>query len=209
MHEKSRSHSALRTVALLALVSITLCGPALAKETHTDERDKLRELARIYEQAISKDELDLLMPHLHTGFTGAMVTGEYVEGADELRAYWEKINELIGDGGRYRVEVEPRDATLIFEEGVAITQGTTRDFVRTGDGDEYRFSTEWTAVLQTNDAGAWKLRHLQATMDPLTNPFVSRARTAYGWITGLIGLGGGLIAGGLGGWLFRRRRVNG
>ncbi len=54
---------------------------------------------------------------------------------------------------------------------IALARGSTDDVVKTSDGTEYRFTTLWTATLQ-KEAGAWKIRSVQGTIDPVANAFV-------------------------------------
>jgi ketosteroid isomerase-like protein len=135
-----------------------------------------------------------------------MVTGDSVRGIEDLRAYWQKIKQLLGENGEYTASVNPDELSLISGD-IALSKGSTQEVAVTGAGKRYEFSSQWTAVCRKED-GQWKLLRVQATMDPVSNVFVKAflRRTAAG--SGLAGAAVGLVAGALlAGFLLRRRRA--
>ena len=98
-----------------------------------------------------------------------MVTGRAVNSFADVQQFWRDIRGLIGEGGSYTTTVNPERSVILGD--VALARGTTDDVVKTSDGHAYRFTTLWTATLQ-KEGGAWKIRSVQGTMDPIANPFV-------------------------------------
>jgi hypothetical protein len=126
-----------------------------------------------------------------------------VAGLDELKTYWSDIHALMGEGGRYTTTLNPELSVLLGD--VALARGTSDDVVVTSDGQEFRFTSLWSAVLQ-KEGGAWKLRQVQGTIDPVDNPFVREFTRRSVMGAGALGAGGGILLGlGLA-WFFRRRR---
>jgi ketosteroid isomerase-like protein len=168
------------------------------------DHESLRRLRQVYERAVNEDQVDLLGPYLHPDFFGVMVTNDHVRNLEDMRAYWQRIKQLIGEGGRYTTTMKPELSVIVGD--FAFARGTTDDVVVTGDGDEYRFSTSWTVVCQ-RDGGQWRVFRAQGTMDPVQNEFVRtfmrRAILQTGLIAGLVGL----TAGWLLAILFRRFRA--
>lgn len=169
------------------------------------DHDALRALVPVYEQAANQGKPELLKPYLDPEFSGVMVTGEEVTSSASLEEYWASIQRLMGPGGSYHVKVNVPEPAKISGD-IAVAHGTTDDVVN-AKGNEYRFEGRWTAVCRKRD-GQWKLLRIQASMPPLTNPFVmATVRTASatsGVVAGICGL--------LVGWvlhvmLARRRRV--
>lgn len=173
-----------------------------AHATEEEDRQALRQLKTLYEQAVNEDKLDLLAPHLDAAFTGIMLTSEPVVGLEGMKAYWRKMKDLMGSAGSYRVSVSYEPAQ--FYGDIATARGTTSDVV-TMPGKEFRFASHWTATCRKQD-GAWKILRIHASMDPLGNPFVTSWLQAA---RGLFGAGGAaaglLVGGGLGVVLGRRR----
>ena len=190
---------------ILTLVIALITLPALLAADPGTEEDKqaLRDLAAIYETAIAEDDLARLEQHLAEGFTSAMVTGERVEGFAGLEDYWEGLKELIGEGGSYRVTLEPEDTD--FRNGVAVAKGNATERVTLSSGSEITFPSQWTAVCIQED-GAWKLLRAQGTMNPVENPFIARAfkvtAITAGGIAGIAGILVGLLIGSR----FRRKK---
>lgn len=181
------------------LILATLHLPAIARADEEAERAALRQIKAAYEDAVNHDQVAAFAPHLAADATGVMLTDEEISGAAGLEAYWRKIKTLIGAGGSYHVAVNVDKTDL--RGVVAISRGTTNDEVKTAAGKEFRWQSHWTAVL-VQDAGAWKVTRLHASMDPLHNPFVNATASVMHWIYA----GGGVLAGMLIGVIAARRR---
>jgi ketosteroid isomerase-like protein len=196
-----------RRVLLLAVLVVGGGPSMLAAQAPTTpqeeaEHEAIRGLRAAYEQAVRENRLDLLQPYLHPEFTGVMVTGRAVASLEEVRAYWRDIRALIGEGGSYTTTVKPEWSTLFGD--VALARGTTEDVVVTAEGQEFRFESFWTAVLQKHE-GRWTIRRVQGSMDPIANPFVREfARRAVVRSVIVSGLGG-LVLGVLAMWIVGRR----
>lgn len=167
------------------------------------EHDALRKLKGLYEEAIAKDNLALLEPHLDPGFSGVMVTDQAVGSFKDLKEYWDELKKLMGTGGKYTVELVPERSLLLGD--VALARGIAKDHVVTGAGMVYDFQTSWTAVAR-KAAGSWKLLRIHGSLDPLRNPFVVAQVKAAGVMASLAGILGGVIAGCALGFLLGRRR---
>ena len=192
------------TLAVVACLLAFLVESALGQEPGEDH-DALRALKMAYESAVNERKIENLTEHLHEDFSGVMVTGEAIESLAELKLYWSKIQNLIGSGGTYRVELRP-DISRI-EGQVALAKGVTHDHVVTSAGQEYSFESQWTAVLRKVDQ-RWKILRIQATMDPIENEFVQVA-VKGGVITGVVGGGAiGVVVGVLLKILLGRRRAS-
>jgi hypothetical protein len=178
--------------------------PAPVNPQEEADHEALRRLKAIYEQAIREDRIDLLQPHLHPDFHGVMVTGRAVNSFADLQQYWRDIRGLIGEGGSYTTTLNPERSVIAGD--IALARGTTDDFVTTGEGAEFKFSTLWGTTLQ-RESGTWKIRYVQGTMDPITNPFVREFTRRALLRTGGTALLAGLIVGIAFGWIWNRRRA--
>jgi ketosteroid isomerase-like protein len=131
-----------------------------------------------------------------------MITGRVVNGVDGLKKYWSDIHELMGEGGTYATTINPERSVIVGD--VALARGSSNDVVVTGDNQEFRFTSYWTAALQKQN-GQWKVVQVQGTMDPVDNPFVREfTRRTLRWAVVLSGLGGIVIGLGVA-WLIRKR----
>jgi ketosteroid isomerase-like protein len=177
--------------------------PVVAGASDEVEHEALRQMRAIYEQAIRDNRLDALAPFLHQDFKGVMVTGRDVTGLNGLKGYWSDIQALIGEGGRYTTTLKPELSVLLGD--VALARGSSDDVVVTSDGQEFRFTSLWSAVLQ-KEGGQWKLRQAQGTIDPVDNPFVREFTRRAVMGAGAVGAGGGVLLGWGIAWFFGRRK---
>lgn len=178
------------------LLLLLLLAAPLSAETEADH-EALRNLKTLYERAAAEGKPDALKPFLAEKFTGVMVTGDEVSSFDSLDAYFKKIKDLLGDGGKYSVTVKPAEKARFFGD-VAIAYGSTDDVATTGSGREYKFTSSWTAVC-VKEGGQWKILRVQGSMDPVANVFVKDAISGAGWLAGIGGAVGGLVLGLCGG----------
>ena len=188
-----------------AATTLTAEQPApAAAQADAAEHEALRQIRAVYERAVQQGQPDLLAPHLSSEFHGVMVTGRAVRSLADLTAYWTDIRGLIGQGGSYTTTLNPEVSVILGD--IAFARGTSDDVVVTGDGQEYRFSTFWTATLRKED-GVWKIRQAQGTMDPIANAFVRQfSRRAMFIVAGLAGAIGIVLGAVLMGLASRRRR---
>jgi ketosteroid isomerase-like protein len=182
-------------VVLLAFVST-------ARADLESDRAALRVIKAAYEEACKAGDPGKLAPYLAKEATGVMVTGEEVVGLDGIKAYWAKIQSLMGPGGSYATTLNV-DTTQVFDD-LAVSRGTTDDVVRLAGAKELKFSSRWTAVCRRENGG-WKIYRIQASLDPIENVFIA-SRVTGAKLT--FGLGGGVIGLVLGFLLFRSKKHN-
>jgi ketosteroid isomerase-like protein len=163
------------------------------------DHEALRKIKADYEESVKSDDLSKLIPHLGGNMTAVTPTGEEVKGAQQLQSYFKSIWDLIGKGGTYQVKVNVTNTDLYGD--IAVSYGTTDEFVKTAEGREYKFPMLWTAVARREDGG-WKAIRMHGSMNPLSNVFVTTQLNATKWIYG----GGGVLVGLIVGFLLSMLR---
>jgi ketosteroid isomerase-like protein len=174
----------MKTLTLLIALSL----PALANE---DDKNALRNLRTVYEQAIASRDLTVLKPHLASDFTAVMITAEEIKGFDGIQSYWKKVEDFLGKDGTYQVTIDPDDT--IFEGNIAIAKGRAKEHV-IRSGKNLDFISQWTAIAR-KEGDAWKIVRIQASIDPVGNPIIAVLQGYKQWFIGLAALVGGLIIG--------------
>ena len=174
----------------------TARSPATATAAADADHAALRALVAFYERAASEGKPELFEPYLAPDFSGVMVTGDAVGGAQSLKDYWATMRRMLGDTGGYRVKINLAGPATIVGD-MAVANGTSDD-VATRGGKEYAFQGQWTAVLH-KIGGEWKVQRVHASMFPLSNPFVAELvrDTALLWAA-IAGVSGLVV-----GWLVR------
>ncbi len=172
----------------ILLLILALCLPVFGTE---EDKNALRNLRGVYEQAIAKRDLATLKPHLATDFTAVMITADEITGYDGILAYWKKVEDFLGKDGTYQVTIDADDT--IFDGNIAIAKGRAREHV-VRSGKTLDFISQWTAIARKEGA-EWKLVRLQASIDPIRNPIITALQGYQQWIIGLAALVGGLVIG--------------
>lgn len=193
-----RSTTGMRQLGFIVMSLLLASGAAVHADEQADH-EALGKIRSLYEESVKSDDVSKLLPHIGANMTAVTPTGEEVKGAQELQGYFKKIWELIGKGGSYQVKVNVTNTDLYGD--IAVSHGTTDEFVKTAEGKEYKFPMLWTAVLRREDSG-WKAIRMHGSMNPLTNVFVTTQLNATKWIYG----GGGLIVGLVVGFLLSKLR---
>lgn len=170
------------------LLALPLAGDGPAAEEVDEAHEALRAFRLVYERAVNEDRVDLLAPYLDTEFSGVVMTNDPVTGFAGLKRHWEAVRKLRGDGGSYDVVFRPEKSFVLGD--LTLTYGSTSDQVRTGDGREFRYSTNWTALFRRTGRD-WKLLRAHASMDPRDNAFIRAGVRDLAWKLG----GGAFLAG--------------
>jgi ketosteroid isomerase-like protein len=182
--------NANQILALMAAV-IFLGLNTVARADEDADRTALRMIRTNYMAAVNSGDLSQFKNDLSPQVTGVMVTGVPVTGYDDLVAYWQKVQALIGAGGTYHVTVNV-DKTDLFGD-VSVSHGTTEEAIRLASGKELDFSSFWTGICHKED-GVWKVIRMQATLDPIDNVFVSLQLKKTELTSGGIGFVAGALA---------------
>ena len=190
------------TILVTLLLTLALAVPAAAADGSEEDKQALRAMARLFEQAVGQRDLKKFQAALAPEFTGTLVTDEVVN-RDSMAKFWDWAWGLIGHKGQWEVKIEPDDT--LFLGDIAVARGLANDRIVTERGQDYRFKWHWTLVLHKRD-GQWKAIAGHGSMDPLRNPFIAVEQTWLKLLFGGGGLAAGLLVGVAGMLLLRRRR---
>ncbi len=194
-----------RSLAPLLAFAAFICAASAVYADEAADHAALQAMVKEYEAAIEKSDPSVLRPYLTPDFTGVMVTGEEVNDFQSLETYWNKIQRLLGNDGKYSVKINlPAPATIVGD--VAYAHGTTDDTAVTSAGKEYRFQGFWTAVCRREGA-SWKIARIHGSMDAITNPFVTSAIRSAAMPAAIIGILLGSVLGAFVFWTLARRRT--
>jgi ketosteroid isomerase-like protein len=129
----------------------------------------LREFKALFEKAASENQLDVLKPLLHEPFSIVTYTDREFTDFATFKARWQKTRDEIVGSGSYKVTLKP-ERSQIFGD-LAIARGDSDNALVTARGNEYHFTSHWTAVFRKQD-GQWKVVRVHSSLDPFGNPMV-------------------------------------
>ncbi|HEX3716961.1 MAG TPA: hypothetical protein VH595_03260 [Verrucomicrobiae bacterium] len=191
-------------IILIIAAIFEICFGLSARADEMADRTALHMLRTNYMEAVNSGDLTKMSPNVDKDATAVMVTGEEVKGMDGLKAYWGKIQNLIGPGGGYHVTVN-LDKTDLYHDDLAVSRGSTDDVLHLGNGKDLRFNSLWTAVCHKED-GNWKVIRMEAAMDPVNNVFVSLQLAKAKLLFGIGGAAAGVVFGLIVGILITKKR---
>jgi ketosteroid isomerase-like protein len=197
----------LTLVCVLAGAALMAGTPAMAQQ-EADEADHaaLREYKALFEKAASDNQLDLLKPLLHEPFSVVTYTDREFTDFEAFKTRWQKTRDEIVGNGSYKVTLKP-ERSLIYGD-MAIARGDSDNVLVTSAGNEYRFTSHWTAVFRKQD-GQWKVVRVHSSLDPFGNPMVVGEVKRRMMQAALAAALGGLLIGGIVAYLMARRGAGG
>jgi ketosteroid isomerase-like protein len=172
------------------------------EDPHEADHDALRAYKALFEKAAAENQLELLRPILHEPFSVVTYTDREFTDFETFKTRWQQTrDEIVGDGS-YKVTLLPVRSEIYGD--MAIARGDSENVLVTAAGNEYHFTSHWTAVFRKLD-GEWKVVRVHSSLDPFGNPMVVGEVKRRMLQVGSAAAVGGLILGALIAWLLARR----
>lgn len=202
------TRSAKRPLQLLAvMLAICVTQPAFAVQQVGSEEDheQLRNLLEVFTEGLNKGDFSAVTPHIHQPFSGTAISQHLMTTPSDIQAYFD---DLLRKPGailkRINIEPEVDELTQIYEGTFGVARGANKETYELNDGRVFEMTARWTATV-IKDAGQWQLLAIHAGTNPLDNAILAGAEQ-LSKVYGAAGAAGGILLGGLVGFLFGRRR---
>ncbi len=200
--------SARRPILFLAaMLAFFVMQPAVAAQQVGTEQDheQLRNLMEVFTKGVNEADFSEVSPYLHQPFSGTAISQHFMATPEDIQAYFDDLIRKP-DAILKRVEIQPEvdELTQIYEGTFGVAHGANKETYELTDGRVFEMTARWTATV-IKDAGQWKLLAIHAGTNFLDNPVlagIEKLTTVYG----AVGAGGGILLGGLIGFLLGRRR---
>ena len=203
MARMSRMLQAACCCALWVLFSVG----AVAEQDHADH-EELRELLKGATSAINEQRFDEVSKFFHPKLRVTTVNQEVITKPEGLEPYF---RSWVGEGQYVRsmtMTMEADELTEFYGEGASrfgVCRGKGVEDYNLTDGRHLPLNTRWTATVVKDAEGRWKILALHLGTNFYDNPIVAQFQAAATKF-GAGGLIGGLVVGGLMGYLLGRRR---
>ena len=199
----------IKVMALSILVSLAVAAAqplAAASVVATKEdREQLVKLKDVFVEGMSSGNFSKVAPYLHQPFSGTAISQHVMSTPADVQAY---LDEILRKPGALvkSIAISPGVdyPTQIYQGTFGVVRGGNKETYTLTDGRVLDFATRWSATV-IKDGGQWKLLSIHAGVNFLDNPILAQAGEAVKTY-GAAGAGGGLILGGIIGFLFGRRR---
>ena len=194
-------HKYLLSAALL------LALPAYAAEEPDHAiHEELRAVLATLQTAINDAKFEEMLPVISQDIRATTINQEVISNRDEVTGYF---NRWFGPGGylkKLHMTLHPDALTeLSADKTWGLVRGSGVEAYTLADGRVFDMQTRWTAVMQKDADGKWRLRSIHIGTNFLDNPILAAAKSALPRV-GLAAAAGGIIAGGLLGFFFGRRK---
>lgn len=189
---------AFALAALLRPLPMTAQG-----DLHQEDRQALLKILSEVEEAINKQDVEGILAQMRPDCTVTWWNAEISRGHDDIRAYYRR---MMKDPGRiiskYTTRAKLGDHARFLGSGgdVAVADGSMEDEFFPIIRGPFKLNSRWSATAARSD-GQWKIVNLHLSSNVFTNTLIAESTRAL-WFAGA----GGLVLGGLAGWLFGRRR---
>jgi ketosteroid isomerase-like protein len=166
---KSLAALKLILVAILALMPVT----AVAQEENKADHDALRNIRRIAEDAINRNDLDTIRPYLTPEFSIVTFTDREFTDFDSFKTQWAKTrSKMLGERGSFKVDLDPE--LSVIKGDIALCRGNAKNTLVDDSGKVYEFTSHWTATCQ-KVGGKWLIERAHNSLEPFHNPILEHA----------------------------------
>jgi ketosteroid isomerase-like protein len=172
-------------------------------DPHQEDRQALLKVMSAVENAINAQDIEGIIGQMSPDCTVTWWNAEISRGHDGIRAYYRR---MVKDEGRYISKYTTRaklgaHARFVGSGGdVALADGSMEDEFFPIIRGPFKLSSRWSATA-AKLGGEWKIVNLHLSSNVFTNTLIAELTRAL-WFAGAAGL----VAGGLAGWLWGRRR---
>lgn len=180
------------------ILTLALAAPVFA-QAEDPAHGELRAMRAALLDAITKQDIDKVLPLLHPNVVVTWQNGEVNRGHAGVKAFFEKMGRQAFGG--YKVPPEPDELTILHggTTGISFGRSVAQFNVL---GKSFEFHNRWTATLVKQD-GQWLVASYHVSWNALDNPLLNsatRSLTMVGGATFVVGL----LLGALGMRMLRR-----
>jgi ketosteroid isomerase-like protein len=192
---------------VVLLVGFGTTSPAVAQEqegARAADHAALRVLRDEMARALQARDAEKLATLLAREFVVTTVDQTAITKVSEIKPYLQRM--FVGPQALLTgIEVNPEALVLtrFVSDTAGYCYGTSVDTYHLKSGGVTKMTTRWTALL-VKEEGAWKVAAIHFGTNFLDNPVLDRS-IAAGRNLAIGGLAVGLLVGGLGVWMLKRR----
>lgn len=179
-----------------------------APQSAEDEaiHNELRALLTTVATAINERQYDRLLPVISDQAHVVLINQDVLSHKSQMQPY---LDKWFGSGGYLRSLTVALEADALTELSPdrrwGVVHGTGVETYVLADSRRFDMPTRWTAVVQKEDDGVWRIRNVHVGTNFLDNPVLHGVAGQTGqWLA--LGGAGGAVLGGLLTWLIMRRR---
>ena len=141
-------------------------------DDHNEDREKLRSIQAIFEDAVKNNTIDDLKPYADPEFSFVSFTDRSFSDFDTFSKQWSSTRKEMVGSGSFITHLEP-DPSL-FVDDIAVCSGNSQNSMVNNKGVAYEFTSHWTVVFKCRK-GEWKILRAHNSLNPFSNPMLKHA----------------------------------
>ena len=138
-------------------------------DTYAKERDELRSIQAIFEQAVTNNTIEDMRNHIAPDFSFVSFTDRSFSDFDAFVKQWKITRSDMVGSGSFSTQLEPVPA--LFIDDIAVCYGNSSNQMHDIKNTHYEFSSHWTVVFQRIN-NEWKVLRAHNSLDPFANPML-------------------------------------
>jgi ketosteroid isomerase-like protein len=173
------------------ILTLALAAPVFA-QAEDPAHGELRAMRTALLDAITKQDIDKVLPLLHPNVVVTWQNGEVNRGHAGVRAFFERMGRQSFGG--YKVPPEPDELTILHGGTTGISFGRSVGQFNLL-GSSWEFENRWTATLVKQN-GQWLVASYHVSWNALDNPLLNTATRSLAMAAGgalLVGLALGML----------------
>ncbi|MDH5324705.1 MAG: DUF4440 domain-containing protein [Gammaproteobacteria bacterium] len=141
-------------------------------DLNESEREKLRAIQVVFEQAVASNNIEALRPHTDPEFSYVSFTDRSFADFDAFSKQWDLTRKEMVGNGSFTTQLNPQPS--LFLGDIAVCTGNSENTMVDKRGQSFTFSSHWTVVMKKS-AGDWKVLRAHNSLDPFSNPMLVHA----------------------------------
>lgn len=136
---------------------------------HEQDRQQLREIQAIFEDAVLNNTIVNIKNHIHPDFSFVSFSDSLFTNFDAFETQWKKTRaEMVGSGS-FSTALNPEPAD--FHGDIAVTLGNSSNELVNPKGKKFNYTSNWTVIFK-RDGDDWKVLRAHNSLNPFSNPML-------------------------------------
>lgn len=139
-------------------------------ENRDQDREQLRAIQAVFEQAIKNNSIEDIRQHTHKDFSFVSFTDRSFKDFDSFAKQWGVTRQqMLGKKGTFTSQLNPEPT--FFYDDIAICHGCASNQMKDSHGKDFVYTSNWTVVCKKEQED-WKVVRAHNSLDPFANPML-------------------------------------
>lgn len=136
-------------------------------DQYAEEREQLRAIQAVFENAVENNSLEDLRPYIDSDFSIVTFTDKSFDDFESFINAWKTSRQKMIGKGTFTTKLNPE--TSLFFDDIAIGKGCAQNTMVDNKGQLFEYTSNWTVIFKRTD-DSWKIVRSHSSLDPFGNP---------------------------------------